>query len=42
MKYLKKNAILIQKQQPEIPENQFINRDKNPNHEHSENIIQKN
>ena len=36
-KRFEKSENLIQKQ-PEIPENQMINRGKNPNHERSENI----
>ena len=32
---------MFQKHQPEIPENQLINRVKNPNYERSENITKK-
>ena len=40
-RFEKKNENPIQEPQPEIPDNQLINRGKNTNHERSENIIKK-
>ena len=37
-KIFEKSENLIKKHQPEIPENQLINRGKNPNHDKTENI----